>query len=133
MNVWLCLDKSLLTKSNSQLKLLTSVLKNRASQVTQCKEFPCNAEHTGLMPRSGRSPGEGNGNPLQYSCLENPMDRGVWWVKVHGVAKNQTRLSDQPFIQLVLFSDMYLESLYDTFSYKFGCSFHLYQLNHFAL
>ena len=38
--------------------------------------------------------GEGNGNPLQYSCLENPMDRGAWWATIHGVAKNQTRLSD---------------------------------------
>ena len=38
----------------------------------------------------GRSPGEGNGNPLQYSCLENPMDRGAWWAMVHGIAKSQT-------------------------------------------
>ena len=42
---------------------------------------------------SGRSPGEGNGNPLQYSCLENPMDRGAWGATVHGVTKSQTRLS----------------------------------------
>ena len=42
----------------------------------------------------GRSPGEGNGNPLQYSCLENPMDRGAWWATVHGVAKSWTLLSD---------------------------------------
>jgi len=41
--------------------------------------------------------GEGNGNPLQYSCLENPMDRGAWWAAVHGVAKSQTRLSDFTF------------------------------------
>ena len=47
----------------------------------------------GLIPGSGRSPGEGNGNPLQYSCPENPMDRGAWWVTVHGVAESQTRLS----------------------------------------
>ena len=52
------------------------------------------ATDVGLMPGSGRSPGEGNGNPLQYSCLENPMDRGAWWATVHGVAKSQTRLSD---------------------------------------
>ena len=62
------------------------------------KESACNARatgDTGLIPGSlgpGRSPGEGYGNPLQYSCLENPMDRGVWWVTVHGVAKSQTRL-----------------------------------------
>ena len=48
----------------------------------------------GLIHGSGRSPGEGNGHPLQYSCLENSMDRGAWWVTVHGVAKSQTWLSD---------------------------------------
>ena len=48
---------------------------------------------TGLIPGSGRSTGEGNGNPFQYSCLENPMDRGAWQATVHGVAKSQTRLS----------------------------------------
>ena len=47
----------------------------------------------GSIPGWGRSPGEGNGCPFQYSCLENPMDRGAWWVMVHRVAKSQTRLS----------------------------------------
>ena len=51
---------------------------------------PVNAEDMGLTPGSGRSPGEGNYNPLQYFCLGNSMDRGAWWVVVHGVAKNQT-------------------------------------------
>ena len=46
------------------------------------------------IPGSGRSPGEGNGNPLQYSCLENPMDGGAWLATVHGVAKSRTGLSD---------------------------------------
>ena len=45
-----------------------------------------------LMTGSGRSPGEGNGNPLQYSCLEEPTDRGAWWATVYGVTKSQTRL-----------------------------------------
>ena len=49
------------------------------------------------IPGSGRSPGDGNGNPLQYSCLENPRDRGAWWATVHGVPKSQTQLSDFPF------------------------------------
>ena len=53
-----------------------------------------NAEDSGSIPRSGRSPGEGNGNPLQYSCLENPMDKGVWQAIVHGVTKSQKLLSD---------------------------------------
>ena len=46
-----------------------------------------------LIPGWGRSPGEGNGNPLQYSCLKNPLDKGAWWATVHGVTKSQTRLS----------------------------------------
>ena len=50
------------------------------------------AGDVGLIPGSGRSPGEGHGNPLQYSCLENPMDRASWWSTVHGVANNETRL-----------------------------------------
>ena len=59
------------------------------------EEYACNAEDardTGSTPGSGRSPGEGHGNPLQYSCLENPMDRGAWWAIVHRSAKSQTRL-----------------------------------------
>ena len=51
------------------------------------KESACNAGHPRSIPGSGRSPGEGNGNPLQYSCLENPMNRGDWRATVHGVAK----------------------------------------------
>ena len=57
-----------------------------------------NAGDLGSIPGLGRSPGEGNGNPLQYSCLEYPMDGGAWQATVHGVAKNQTRLSDFTFI-----------------------------------
>ena len=51
------------------------------------KESACNAGDPGLSPGSERSPGEGNGYPLQYSCLGNPMDRGTWWATVHGVTK----------------------------------------------
>ena len=51
------------------------------------KESACNVGDLGSIPGSGRSPGEGNGNPLQYSCLENPMNGGDWWATVHGVAK----------------------------------------------
>ena len=58
------------------------------------KESAHNVRDPGSIPGSGRSPGEGNGNPLQYSYLENFMDRGAWWATVHGVAKSQTRLSD---------------------------------------
>ena len=60
---------------------------------SEVKESACNAGDLGSILGSGRSPGEGNGNPLQYSCLENPMDGGAWWATVHGVAKSWTRLS----------------------------------------
>ena len=54
------------------------------------KASACNAGDLGSIPGSGRSPGEGNGNLLQYSCLENSMDGGAWWATVHGVAKSWT-------------------------------------------
>ena len=56
----------------------------------------------GLIPGVGRSPGEGNGNPLQYACLENSTDRGAWWATIHGVAKSRTRLSDFTSLHLLL-------------------------------
>ena len=58
------------------------------------KESACSAGDPGSIPWLGRSPGEGNGNPLQYSCLGNSMDRGAWQAMVHGVAKSKTQLSD---------------------------------------
>ena len=54
------------------------------------KESACNVGDAGLIPGSGRFPGKGNVYPLQYSCLENSMDRGAWWATVHGVAKSRT-------------------------------------------
>ena len=59
------------------------------------KASACNAGDLGSIPGPGRSPGEGNGNPLQYSCLENPMDREAWQTTVHGISKSWTRLSDK--------------------------------------
>ena len=58
------------------------------------KESACKTGDVCSIPGLGRSPEEGNGNPLQYSCLGNPMDREGWWATVHGVAKSQTQLSD---------------------------------------
>ena len=70
----------------------------RASHVALVvKNLLANAGDTGdvgLIPGSGRSPGVGNGNPLQYSCLENSMDRKTWWSTVHGVTKSQTQLDN---------------------------------------
>ena len=56
------------------------------------KEYACNVGDPGSIPGSGGSPGEGNDNPFQCSCLENSMDRGAWWAVVHGAAKSQIRL-----------------------------------------
>ena len=61
------------------------------------KASACNAGDPGSIPGLGRSPGDGNGNPLQYSCLENPMDRGAWQATVHRVTKSRTRLSEFTF------------------------------------
>ena len=61
---------------------------------SEVKASASNARDPGSIPGSGRSPGEGNGNPLSYSCLENPIDGGAWWATVHGVAKSRTRLSN---------------------------------------
>ena len=72
--------------------------RHRASPVASTvRNPPANSGDTGgtdSVPELGRSPGEGNGNPLQYSCLGNPMDRGAWRATVHGVSKSQTRLSN---------------------------------------
>ena len=66
----------------------------RPSLVAQTVEFTCNEGDLGLIPGSERFPGGGHGSPLQYSCLENSMDRGAWWAPVHGLAKSWTRLRD---------------------------------------
>ena len=73
-----------------------SILKQSGG--SEGKESACNVGDLGSNPGLGRSPGEGNGNPLQYSCLENPMARGAWWATVHGAANSQTQLSDQHFV-----------------------------------
>ena len=64
------------------------------------KASACNEGDPGSIPGLGRSPREGNGNPLHYSCLENPMDRGAWWATVHRVTKSRTRLSNFTFTLL---------------------------------
>ena len=58
------------------------------------KETACNAGDLGSILGLGRSPGERNGNPLKYSCLKNPMDRGAWWATVHEITKSPTQLND---------------------------------------
>ena len=70
---------------------------------SEVKASASNVGNLGSIPGSGRCPGEGNGNPLQYSCLENPLDGGAWLATVHGVAKSRTRLSDFTFIPILDF------------------------------
>ena len=62
--------------------------------MAEVKASAWNAGDPGSIPGSGRSPGEGNGNLLQYSCLENPKEGGAWWATVHGVIKSRTQLSN---------------------------------------
>ena len=64
------------------------------------KDSACNAGNSGSILGLGRPPGEGNGNPIQYACLENSMDRGAWWATVHGVAKSQTQKLLTPSLSL---------------------------------
>ena len=73
-------------ESNEEKSLPISIL--ALPGVSVGKESACNAEDLGLMPGLGRSPGEGNGNPHQSSCLENSMERGAWWATVYGVAES---------------------------------------------
>ena len=83
------------------------------------KESACNVGNQGLIPRLGRFPGERNGNPHQYSCLENSMDIGAWWATVHGVVKSRTQLSNFTFF-LLSFKDKCVCFLYLLFLKKEG-------------
>ena len=69
---------------------------------SEAKASACNVGDLDSIPGSGRPPGEGNGNPLLYSCLENPMDIEAWWAIVHGIAKSWTRLNDFTFTFMIL-------------------------------
>ena len=87
-----------LQKGQPHTEVLGGKLHTRASLVApRVKRLPAAQETRVRSPGQEDSPGEGNGNPLQYSCLENPMDGGAWWATVHGVAKSQTPLRDFTF------------------------------------
>ena len=84
---------------------LTSPNKTTKNGCSEVKASASNAGEPGSIPGLGRSPGEGNGNPLLYSCLENPMDWGAWWAAVHRVTKSRTRLSDLTYLLTYLCSN----------------------------
>ena len=83
-------DKMLLYERNAT-SLMYALFSMDFPGGSEIKASACNVGDLGSIPGSGRSPGEGNDKPLQYSCLENPMDGGAWWAIVHGSAKSQTR------------------------------------------
>ena len=96
-------------KSKSSRKTSISALLTMPKPLTggsEVKASACNAGDLVSILGLGRSPGEGNGNPLQYYCLENPMDGGAWWATVHGVAKSWTRLSDLTSLHFIWNLDM---------------------------
>ena len=78
---------------------------------SEVKISACNAGDPGWIPGSERSPGEGNGNPLQYSCLKNPMDRGAWWAAVHGIVKSWTQLSVRACVHTHIHTHIYISHL----------------------
>ena len=83
-----CLALEFLFRSSMEMRIFTGDLRTNPGG-SDGKESPLQCRRHGSIPGSGRSPGEVDGNPLQYSCLENPMDRGAWQATVHGVAKSQ--------------------------------------------
>ena len=92
-----CREPGALPKTRVSCGSVFSFLKWDFTRGASAKNPPANAENSrdaGSVPGSGRSPGGGNGNPLQYAYLGNPMDRGAWWAAVHGVAKSQTLQSN---------------------------------------
>ena len=92
------------------------------------KENVCNAEDLGLFPGSGRCPGEGNGNPVHYSCLENSMNREAWWAKVHGVTKSWRWLSDSLLHPNCILS--LVAQLHPTFCSPMDCSIPGFPVHH---
>ena len=83
------------------------------------KESACNVGDSGSIPALGRSPGEGNGNTLEYSCLENPMDRGAWQATVHGVTKSQIRLNQ---LGMAYFMLRFLLWIFKKWVFIFSCT-----------
>ena len=111
------------TNGKHQIKVFFSPLLCGFPSGWDGKAPACSARDPGLIPGLGRSLGERNGNPLQYSCLENPMDWGAWWATVHGVPKTWTQLSDFTFTFFSLLKwthDLRYHTSWSIFSFALG-------------
>ena len=95
---------------NQELSLNIGLISNLLPRWLMGKNPPADIEDVGLIPGFGRSPGGKNGDPLQYSCLGNPIDRGAWWATVHGVTNSQTRFSNWAHSQALSRLQTYLET-----------------------
>ena len=95
------------------MQTYSGIANNTPVGVSAVKNLPANAGDVSSIPGMGRSPGEGNGNPLQYSCLGNPMDRRVWQAIVYGVTKRQIQLSDliTTTINIIIMTELYLKGI----------------------
>ena len=85
------------------------------SLVAQTVKNPCNARDLGSIPESGRSPGEGNGNSLQYSCLGNPMDRRIWWSTIHGVSHKLSDVTNTFYCFILILTHSIIYYTYNIF------------------
>ena len=111
-----------------------SILKEDFPCSSVGKESACNAGDLGSIPGSGRSPGEGNGNPLQYSCLENPMDRGAWQAIIHAVTRVGHNLATKPppssaYLRWLIFLHAVLNPACDSSSLAFPIMYSVCKLN----
>ena len=95
-------DGRVMVESSDKRGPLEKRIANRFPGGSEVKASAGNAGDLGLLPGSRRSPGEGNGHPLQYCCLENPIDGGAWWATIYRVTKSRTRLSDFTFTFSIL-------------------------------
>ena len=107
-------------QSKNKLCLLETVNIYKHKNVKQ-EHFKTASRKRVLLLYFTHSCGEGNGNPLQYSCLENPMDRGAWWAPVHGVTKSWTRLSDHTYIHTHTHTPIFLKFLFHIHMFLYFC------------
>ena len=127
--MWKCDSRNLTLPNNwSRPKhLISNIYKKIIGNIypgsSEGKASACNAGDPGSIPGSGRFPGGGHGNPLQYSCLKNPMDRGTWWATVHGVSKSWAWLSNFTSLHFTnirknIFKELNFSDLFNWSSYR---------------